>query len=192
MSKQISIVVLLLLITVFAASCGKDLSRSKAEEMIRANIGPLVVSYQSLFGKPDIFPLDGVGQPKIQRLLNEGCLTQWQKPASGVTSMGLPTFDIGPNRAYQFTAKSVPYVTLSNAQFDNSKTAQTKVADVDKVVIDGITKPAEMNGHTMCRAEYTVHYKPNPLGEILLNKQQLVQKNAALFILYDDGWKLAN
>lgn len=67
------------------------------------------------------------------------------------------------------------------------------LADSAAVKVTGVTKPADMFGHTISEAEYQITYKPNNLGDALRkNNENLMpsRDRKAAFQLFDDGWRL--
>lgn len=67
-----------------------------------------------------------------------------------------------------------------------------KAVESVEVTVTGVTKPAEMVGHTLSEVEYTITYKLNPLGQALAGSKEAEdeQKHRAVFQLFDDGWRL--
>lgn len=91
----------------------------------------------------------------------------------------------------KLTDKAKPFILKK----DRGDVVTLKVVDGIDVEVTGVTKPADMFGHTVSEAEYTYTYKLNDLGKSLstasvdANKDN-PRKGKAAFRLFDDGWRL--
>lgn len=88
----------------------------------------------------------------------------------------------------QLTDKAKEYVVEN----DFFRGTILKAVEAVEVTVTGVTKPAEMVGHTLSEVEYTITYKLNPLGQALAGSKEAEdeQKHRAAFQLFDDGWRL--
>jgi len=102
--------------------------------------------------------------------------------------------------SFEFTSAAQPYVQLKETSqrgvvrgfADIHKIdAILTIATVDKVIVTGMTAPADMMGKKMIEAEYTIEYKLTPIGQVYNEKADLKKSGKAQYVLYDDGWRLS-
>ncbi len=95
----------------------------------------------------------------------------------------------------EFTPTATPYVQFSKTvQFSVQNVDVTVTQAVfDKILVVGLTEPSDMMGQKVIKADYIAEYKLTPLGRVYLsdNSEELKKTNSAIFVLYDDGWRLA-
>jgi hypothetical protein len=92
-----------------------------------------------------------------------------------------------------FSEKAKPFVTVKKEDGVLGKTDfyYLQLAIVDKIIVNGISQPADLFGHRVCEAKYEIKYKPNALGEKLkIEPDKLKKTGNALFVLTDNGWEL--
>ncbi len=168
---------LLLLIIVVSYSCSNDLSRDNARKIILSNLEPDHQSLNILFWKHSANFLPGgygftahryIDKNAELTLINNGFIT-----------------DIGPGRS--------TYYHLSNRLMkhktdDPSSHRNITVFEVAKFYDVEVTGIAGENN--VRRVECVLIYKPNEVGKVMLNDNDLRKHKSFAFQKYDDGWRL--
>jgi len=187
-------------IILLSLGCGgsKDLSRSKAAQIIKETYNKETKNSKEWrvntlkFEKheqDEYFVIPGGADPKI--------LDAYKKLTDhGLVVMGKITIGKGSGQynydAMKFTNKAKPYI-ISEDKFDGIGGRNDRViillAEVDNVEVTGIA-PVTVEGAKMSEVEFTLHYKPTPIGELLLKPDKLIEKSRLPFKLYDDGWRI--
>lgn len=170
---------LIMISLVFAVvGCGNNLSRDKAASAIEKAVEPLYLACASQTceyygGKRDLSRLESMGLIKNHRSFFATWITRYERCF----------FDL--------TEAANPYIKKGKSQFDFQFYVIT--ATVNSVEVNGISKPSDLLGRKVCTATYTASYKPTPFGEALIeDKNKLSRSGQAVFVLYDDGWRLNN
>lgn len=90
---------------------------------------------------------------------------------------------------FKLTDQAKPYVKTTEGV---EKQVYVILAEIISVEVTGITEAADKNGKTIRMANYTATYKPTPIG-VINNKKTTADdvKAQAQFVLYDDGWRIA-
>ena len=93
---------------------------------------------------------------------------------------------------FDFTDKATPYFTKrDNASLDD-KSVEVLLAEVQSVEVTGLTEQAAEGGLNTRTADFTATYKATPIGAIIDEKIATAPfKWKAKFVLYDDGWRIA-
>lgn len=166
----------------------KNLTREKAAEMIKTSfeVSPLVglylgkafsVSYDEETGG---YTLPGGDEAKLLDLEKAGFIKVLPKKSN---------WDW--RQKVSFTEKTKPYLRLTGASEDD-KYKYILLAEVVSVEVTGITEATEKDGKTIRVADFTAKFKPTPIGVINDEKQAAQDvKSQAQFVLYDDGWRIA-
>lgn len=143
------------------SGCSNNLSRGKAESLIKSNAGPIkaiVVLINFGFGvvHSDGMAIDYSDFVKRGYLSDKGLLTDKGRKSAKVTA----------KYTYEFP-----------------------LALPDKIKVIEITQPADAMGIKMCIANCEITYKPTELGNDLGLKEE-TRKYSAQFVKMDNGWKL--
>jgi hypothetical protein len=173
------------------AGWGSDLSRGKAENILKAYLLPKYVTAWKDQQKPQYyrfelassFPINGPGvkEENVRELERRGLLALRYQTR---IEYGLDTGSY--ILYYEFTAAASPYLIKTD-----SDKLLVAVAEVDSIYVTGVSRPSELFGKTICEAHYNVHYKPTPFGEVLLGPEDpLIENLTRGFELYDDGWRM--
>jgi hypothetical protein len=154
----------IIILLCLSSGCSDDLSRSKAASILKSNSKPVTAmfAYNNYRGMEiHVLSKPHLSKEQVDKLKNAGYLEK--------------NFT---DKAKIFVARDHPFYYL-------------RLADVDTVKINGITKPADMMGYRVCTAQYEIIYIPNELGKILeLVPDQLTANGTATFVMTDTGWKL--
>lgn len=102
------------------------------------------------------------------------------------------TLETGGPALFSFTEKAKPYLT---GKADSIvKSIDVVMAEPVSVEVTGLTKPnKEGLGSNQSGAEFTAKYAPTPFGKIVNEKKYSQNLEGSMnFVLYDDGWRLAD
>ena len=174
--------------------CSDNLSKGKAEDMIRANIEekhqiiPMYVHFD-VNGNPIIYIINYayLNNSQISQLYNEGYIQGDKKTDRSVENITIRAF----------TDKAAPFIsTVQDGPFQGS--VDLKLATIEKLEVSSVTCGEEKKdevGHTRksCEAKWSIHLKPNALGEKLKigvsDNFKLAQTGKALFYFEDKVWR---
>lgn len=98
------------------------------------------------------------------------------------TTSDWPGFD---QYVLEFTPAALPFATMRGEFMAN-----LLVATSDNVEILGITAPSSTERGVTCIVEYRLRFAPTRIGEVLPNTVQRTRDGKAVFVKYDDGWRL--
>ena len=218
--KTLSLLFMLGLILPAVTVYGGDLSRGKAEKMIKEYAQKnYTVKYRIGLGNENgivkiSYTSDEYDRAHQREPLGEGFvnaatmylelkkkdLMNYEMIRKRVDSVELGV-TTQQGRAYfdefrvELTPKAKPYIIkeyLHEAFGSKTKNVELILGTVDKIEVLRITKPS----NNVCHATYKIHYKLTPFGEIYSYydhiKEQLSRGEQQLpFVLYDDGWRPA-
>lgn len=182
MKKMFPIVCFSVVITLIlsVASCGNDISRSDAAKKLEKAISPLYI--ESIHCESNLRSCSAlereIGESDLFRL-EEMNLIKVTGQASHPAFIGFKLMD----SASPYTVQMKRYGANIIAFIGGT---------IDSVKVNGISKPADSNGQKICTVSYSATYKATPFGEVLFkNNNELVKSGNAIFVLYDDGWRIA-
>ena len=93
---------------------------------------------------------------------------------------------------FDFTDKAEPYFVKSEGISPDDKSVVILLAKLEKVEVTGLTEQAVEGGMNTRTADFTATYKATPIGKIIDEKTATAPfKWKAKFVLYDDGWRIA-
>lgn len=183
-----SICLLLVFCALMAISgCGNDLSRGKAENILKAALTKeydsfcLMKQYNNEQVCAFIIMNENEKQNVFPDLERDGLLRikGYDKPMNAILI----------SCYVEFTKKAEPYLV----KYVNDKIAVI-TAEADSVTVTGISKPSDAFGKKMCAVDYKAIYKLTPFGEAWQKRGyriNLEESRTVDFILYDDGWRIS-
>jgi hypothetical protein len=168
------------------AGCSNDLSRSNASAMIKSTAEPKTLSWircqtdsRTCYVGNMLYHLSEKDKEDFSRLENDGFITMKTEMKIGAAKVRL-----------NLTDKAIPYVVSRKSIVDGIYTRIITGA-INSVEVTGISKQSDMLGHKICTATYIVNYKLTPFGDILAKDEtKLSEQRQAMFVLYDDGWRI--
>lgn len=169
---------------VFAVvGCGNDISRSDAASKLEKVIAPIYID--GIDCQPNSRKCSGLARQVEERDLYR--LEEMGLIKVKARSFGLFT---GETLNFELMDSAIPYTVPRNRYGANI--IAFIGGTIDSVEVNGISKPADSNGQKVCTATYSATYKATPFGEIFFrNNEKLFKSGNAIFVLYDDGWRIA-
>lgn len=191
------------------AACGSgQLSRSQAERQLEAQ-------FKARGLTSTIELADSPRKLKKFGCVYDGCPEKPFENFSGLgngwndlvrlSKQGLATFQlVERTRPQTWNGYALFRVTLTDAgkrfliketTSGNTVKAEVVVREFKNLEVLGIGAPAELMGHKVAVVNYRLEYDITPVGQVLLvregpNALARERQGQALFVLYDDGWKL--
>ncbi len=152
-----------------------DLSRGKAKDLIldkkdaKWNSLTLTASLNNGLGGYDIRCSEMSSKDNFQQQLIEAGFIKFKTNYFGINY-------------YDLTTNILPFKI--SEQFDGGFFT-FKLADIDDVNITGIT-----GNDVYKNVEFTISYKPNEIGKLVLDPSSLTKQLTLAFKKYDDGWRI--
>lgn len=188
MKLRIALSIPAIVVLIMLGGCGKgELSRGQTQKAIEDHIrqNAQVVTSTITLGK-DSFPntttIDTVSDGEYKRFRESGYVNveiTGQEMLSGSLWINFKTAE---------TERLRPYIVATVPLYSNQYRLTLKIGgEVGKVVVSGIVKQAQ----NTVAAEFTYEILFNDVGQKLFQRPAVLKKHGmALFILYDDGWRL--
>ncbi|MDX2048724.1 MAG: hypothetical protein SFU87_18195 [Chitinophagaceae bacterium] len=161
-------------------SCGNKLTRSKAEKIISAFYEYPNVEFTEMRLEGTLGMGDGSDESVLRKAVDAGFLSS--RRAWGASFYG------GNSTAYDFTAKSRPYILQ---KFQGIVGGGSALVITNCRVFDEITGIKENKQERTAIVEFNCKRKgATPLGEILGIRNGDIVNYSVKLTLYDDGWRI--